>query len=315
MSMVSHTVTLKSDRHFGSRIPPSAFGEIMRELPGAVRQSIRMAFIGRSTRPGRRQGWLDAASDIRFMGHSGDDDTILHFEAPPFGEAAEQLYQQKEFWPTKPEPSDTGFDLLCDVVEDVAAANKDSEKFDSSLLRRLAKFERGLKHDFQQMTIAGHRYSDTHPAIIHKPVIDRAKDFFASTPAPQRVRIVGDLDMVRASTQAFGLKLDDGHEIRGVLIEGEIVELAELLRRRVLVLGESVFRPSGRLLRIDADSVQLAGEESTIWSKVPTPGTGKLDLSDLRRPQGPRSGVAAVIGQWPGDETDAEINEALEEMS
>ena len=29
MSMLSHTVTLKSDRHFGSRIPPSAFGEIL----------------------------------------------------------------------------------------------------------------------------------------------------------------------------------------------------------------------------------------------------------------------------------------------
>ena len=274
-----------------------------------------MAFIGRSTRPGRRQGWLDAVSDIRFVGHSGDDDTILHFKAPPFGEAAEQLYQQKEFWPTKPDPSDSGFDLLCDVVADVAAANDDSDKFDSSLLKQLAKFEHGLTRDFQTMAIAGHRYADTQPAIIHQPIIDRVKDFFASTPAPRRVRLVGQLDMIRASTQTFALKLEDGQEIRGVLVEGEIVKLAEFLRERVLLLGQSVFRPSGRLLRIDADSMQLAGHESSIWSQMPTPGAGKLDLGEFRRAQGPRSGVAAVIGHWPGDETDAEVNEALEEMS
>jgi hypothetical protein len=33
---------------------------------------------------------------------------------------------------------------------------------------------------------------------------------------------VGKLDMVRASTQSFGVLLDDGQEIRGVLVEGNV---------------------------------------------------------------------------------------------
>lgn len=315
MNMVSHTVTLKSEQHFGSRLPPADFGAIMRVLPAAVRQSIRMAFAGRSTSPGRRHHWLDAASDIRFLGHSGDDDTILHFEAPPFGEAARTLYQQQEFWSTRPDASDTGFDSLGDVICDVSAGNQDSERFDSPLLRRIARFEKGLDGAFQEMTITGHRHGPSDPVILSKTVIETARKFVTSTPTPQRVRIVGSLDMIRASTQSFALKLDDGQEMRGVLVNGDIDRLAELFHHRVLVLGKSMFRPSGKVLRVDAEHVEPAGEESAIWSKMPMPGRGRLEVSELRQPQGPRSGIAAVIGKWPGDETDEQIKEALEEMS
>lgn len=315
MSAIPHTVTLKSKQHVGRRVPPRALGEILRELPVVVERSIRMAFVGRSTAKGKRNTWLESASDIRFVDHSGDDETILRFEAPPLGEAAESLYQQKELWPSKPAPGDTGFDLLCDVVSDVTAGNQDSDKFDSWLLKGLARFERGLDRVFQEIQISGHRYSLDQPAIVAQPTIERAKEFYNRTPSPQPARVVGKLDMIRASTQSFGLKLDDGEEVRGVLVEGDIEQLADSFGKRVLVLGRSVFRPSGRLLRLDAELVELAGEESTIWSKMPTPGMGRLNLNNLRQPQGPRNGVRAVIGHWPGDETDEEIVEALERLS
>jgi hypothetical protein len=35
----------------------------------------------------------------------------------------------------------------------------------------------------------------------------------------------------------------------------------------------------------------------------------------FRQPQGPRSGVNAIIGRWPGDETEEEIASALLELS
>ncbi len=314
MSMVSHTVRLKSEQHFGGRVPPGSFGEIMRVLPDTIRLSIRMAFAGRSMSRGRRHGWLDAASDIRFLGHSGDNDTLLHFEAPSLGEAAKTLYEQQEFWPGKPKASDTGFDLLGDVISDVSAGNQDSERFDSHLLRRFTRFQNGLNGTFQEMTIAGNRYT-SQPVTLTKAVIETAKQFVTKTPTPQQVRIVGSLDMIRASTRAFALKLDDGQDIHGVLMDGDIAQLGELLGQRVLVLGKSMFRPSGKILRVDADRVELAGEESAIWSKIPVPGKGRLEISELRQPQGPRSGIAAVIGKWPGNETDEEIREALEEMS
>lgn len=41
----------------------------------------------------------------------------------------------------------------------------------------------------------------------------------------------------------------------------------------------------------------------------------KLDLSALDQPQGPTTGVNAIIGKWPGDESEEEILALLEEMS
>jgi hypothetical protein len=38
-------------------------------------------------------------------------------------------------------------------------------------------------------------------------------------------------------------------------------------------------------------------------------------MQDARRPQGPRSGINAIFGAWPGDETDDEVFAMLEEMS
>ncbi len=38
-------------------------------------------------------------------------------------------------------------------------------------------------------------------------------------------------------------------------------------------------------------------------------------VRELHKRQGPRSGVAAIIGRWPGDETDEEIDKALAAIS
>lgn len=44
-------------------------------------------------------------------------------------------------------------------------------------------------------------------------------------------------------------------------------------------------------------------------------GIGHGPKRDLRIPAGPGEGFAAIKGQWPGDETDAEISEALRGLS
>ena len=315
MKTIVHTVTLHSDQHYGRKAPPGPLGELLRELPLAIRQSIRMAFTGRSRSRGRRPAWLSAASDIRLVDYSGNGETVLRFEAPLLGEAASELYEQQEFWPTKPNAADTGFDLLADVVCDVADNNPDSDKFDRPLLVRLSRFRKAIHESFQEISITGHRYTTDHPCVLNEVIIDRAKCLHSNTPPPQQARVVGKLDMIRASTQTFALKLDDGEEIRGVLAAGEIGELTSLFQKRVTVLGKAIYRPSGRLLRIDADEVTPASKEDRFFSTVPKPSRQKLDVRQIVREQQHKKGLAAVFGKWPGDETDEEIEQALQELS
>ena len=312
MKTIEQRVILRSDAHYGRKVPPGPLGQVLRELPLALRDSVRMAFGGRSTARGKRPTWLDAASDIRFVDYTGDDETVLHFEAPRFGDAAAELYEQQEIWPTKPDPADTGFDLLADIVSDVSGNNRDSDRFDRPMLSRLSRFDDAIQTTFQEIAITGHRYAAESPGILNQSVIETAKSLSSNTPEPQQSRVVGCLDMIRASTQTFALKLDDGEEIKGVLENGDIADSTDLFRKRVMVLGRAVFRASGRLLRIDADEMTSAPDEGAFFSAVPLPTRQRLGVLHVVREQQHKRGLAAVIGMWPGDETDEQIERALQ---
>jgi len=80
--------------------------------------------------------------------------------------------------------------------------------------------------------------------------------------------------------------------------------LAALFGKKALVSAMAIFRPSGRVLRLEADHIEHAGEDFSLWSTEPQPLAQPLDEHALRKSQGPRSGLIAIIGQWPGDEND-----------
>ena len=269
---------------------------------------------GRSTIKGRVPVWLQAASDIRLVGYDGDGDTFLHFEAPTLGEAASELYDQPEFWPTKPPADDTGFDLLGDVLADVGARAEDSERYDRPLLKHLLRFSHGLAGGFDGLYLSGHRYTTDQPAILTADTIAAAQRLYAETPPPQRVRVVGRLDMIWQSRQGFLLILDDGQEVRGVLVEGDISQHSPLFAQRVVIHGRAIYRPSGHLLRLDAELIEPGIGEPSLWSRVPPARLCKLGIQPLTQAQTPRSGVAAIFGKWPGDETDEEILAMLKRM-
>ena len=313
--MVTQTITLQSREHYGSRIPSQALGCVLERIPDAVRLSVRMAVEGRSKARGKRPGWLRAAADIRFVGHDGDDSTVLHFDAPTLGEAAPRLYDQQQLWPTKPDSNDTGFDILADVLRDVASGNADSERFDRPLLDSLADFGKILNGTFTRMMVSSRATQRGQPVVVTPEVFEIAKGLYTNTPQPQRTRIVGKLDMLRASTQSFGLLLDDGQEVRGVLVDGDLESIRQSLNQRVVVVGRVVYRASGRALRIDAEAVTATADESRFFSSIPKPVRQQFDLRETMREQQHKAGIAAIIGKWPGDETDEEIRRALEELS
>lgn len=318
MSRILHTVRLTSPRHYGQKAPPEGVGDVLRILPAAVRSAIRMGFSGRSSAKGRQPTWLESSSDIRLVDYTGQRDTLLVFEAPTFGEAAPDLYEQRELWPTKPPAEDTGFDLLGDVLTDVNAGAEDSERFDRLLLRRLVRFQSGLAHGFDGLYVSGHRYPEDRPAALTAHTIDAASRLDQETPPTQRVRVAGRLDMIWQSQQRFSLVLDDGQPVPGVLIEGEPSTFAPLFNQRVVVHGRAVYRPSGQLLRLDAERIDAGPDEPALWSRIPGPRRQKMDVRTFRQPQTPQTpqtGLGAIIGCWPGDETDEEVRQALEELS
>jgi hypothetical protein len=315
MKTITQRIILSENRHWGAKPPAGAVGEVLRLITPAVQYAVRMRFEGRSSFRGVRPGWLDAASDVRFVGREGKEETTLLFEMPQLGDAAPRLYEQKELWPTRPEPTDTGFDLLGDVIKDVAAQDTDSERYDNSLLRKIGRFDHALNGKFQSLDIVAQRYSPAAPAKLNHRIVEIAKTFTNDTPPSQAVRVCGKLDMIRASTQSFALQLATGEEIRGVVDGFDVGILSQYFRKSVLVLGKAVYRPSGRLLRIDASEMKLAAENEQFFSKVPAPRQVRIDPRSLARSTSQKNGVATIFGKWPGEETDEQIEAALREIS
>lgn len=122
--------------------------------------SVRMAVEGSSVAAGRMPGWLTAASDIRLVDYSRDwVDTLIQLDIPALGDAAPELYDQREFWPTKPDPRFTAVDVFSDVVGEVALGNLDSVCYDRPLLRKLG----GLQKIFRPTWVRS--YCLANPAL------------------------------------------------------------------------------------------------------------------------------------------------------
>ncbi len=114
-------IVLHTQARYGRRLPLDFCGDVCRQLAPMMLGSVRMAIEGTSSHVGAPPLWLRQASDVRLVGISekGEGDTTLHLEAPPLGEAAEELYKQQTLWETKPAPQDTAVNVLARVMRDV----------------------------------------------------------------------------------------------------------------------------------------------------------------------------------------------------
>lgn len=315
MNRLTQTVTLISDQHYGRRLPPQAAGAVLTALPEVVRQSVSMAFFGRSDGRMGKPEWLEAASDLRFTDHQGEDESVLVFELPTLGEAAAELFERHEYWASAPDPGATGLDVLADVVREIAGRNLESDRFDWRLLGRVSRLRSLFDGAFRELRLDRRQAGDSPTTVVNPQIALAAKRLRDATPHPQRVRVAGVLQAVHPSTRSFILRLDDGQDARGILESDFTADALAILNRRVLVPGKAVYRASGRLLRIDADVIQAADDAPSLWSRIPPPRTKAVDSSVFRVPQTPAVGVAAVVGRWPGDETDQEIAAWLERNS
>jgi len=276
-----------------------------------------MAFRNTSSLSGRRPEWFHRASDIRFVNVSTgpEDATLLHFEAPRFGDAADELYRQGELFKVRPSKEDTGFDLLGDVLTDIRKSDEDSLNFDAKLLKQLAGFRKlSGKKGVDTLTISGHRWDASHPPTLDADLAIAAESMCSRTPSARRARVAGKLDMIRDHDNVFEMILDDNTIVRGLWTGGEMTVLGDFFRQDVVVEGRAVFRVSGNLLRIEAETVKMATGSDDFFRQAPTPVGQRQERRTLLRPQTEHTGARAVHGGWPGDETELEILAALKEM-
>lgn len=310
---VERSFELLGPSGLGEQPRPELIGPVLAGLHDTLLDSVRMGFMHASRTRGRIPQALQAAAEVRFVGIDGrnDDSTTLLFRVPRFGDVAEELFQQRQLWDDGPKPEETAFDLLTQAMQDVRHQAKDSSRFDHALLNRFASYRATLRRGLQAIVVDGGFTSETR---FDETLTEAAESLRRQTPPSRRVRLCGKLDMMGVSRKVMGLYLEDGTPVTALWIGDDFTGLAEHLGRDVTVEGMAMFRPSGRLLRIDADAIANAEARDSFFSKLPLAGT-ETDYAVKLRARPGETPYAGLLGIIPGEESDEEFASAVEEFS
>lgn len=311
--MNKHKLTLIGGAHDELRIPAAVLRESIGALMEGARLATRFAVEGESVRKGPRPAWLDAACALDITGLSPGS-AVVSMEAPSLREADAMKFgddgQRSLFNEINQDISkQTAIDLFGQVLAAVVEGDADDVVADRALLDTCVRFARVSGGGFEGVQLEGLRGRD-EPLVItpaHVPMIELLRD---ETPLPQAARVAGALDTISASSSDVVLKLKDGTKLPARMEDHDPDALRELFGKLVVVSGIAHYRPSGRLLLLDVESISEAGAGDRIFEVIPAARRHFPVVTPVAQDES--SGVAAIFGTWPGEESDDELLEALQ---
>jgi hypothetical protein len=268
---------------------------------------------GRSAaKGGTLPNWLVRAAAFELVGLTQNFPGV-RLQAPTLREALPDKFVQTDFF-SDVDPDKSALSFMAEGLDDALHGRADSDAYDGPLLALFEQFGAVFGHGIQSLEIRNGR-ADTPVVEIDRVGLRAIHHLHETIPEPRRVRLAGRLDTIRYSDRAFTLVTAEGKTVRGVLAEGGPEVLKPLFGQNAVVSGMAHFLPSGRLSRVEAERIVIGTDEDVAaWSTVPPPFDLPIDSRELRKPQGPRTGLNAIIGRWPGDESDEEIARLLQEL-
>lgn len=316
MNVVVRSFRLEGPSGLGAKPRPELIGPVLTHLHDTLQDAVRMGFMHSSQARGRIPKGIKAAADVRYIGHSQADDnaTLLRFEVSPFGDVAADLFKQTRLWDDMPTPDQTAFELLGAALDDIGTRREDSNRFDPGLLRRIARYKIIFRRGLSRIVLPD--VASPRPSQFDAAVIDAAHALSDATPQSRRVRVNGRLDLMGVSQGVIKIHVVGGAVVTALWESKEpIDELRSLLNRDVICEGVGVFRPSGTLLRIDADAIAAAGAGDAGFAVVPR----AVKVGDINRQlllkSGEDSAYRELLGSIPPEESDEDFAAAIEAMS
>lgn len=294
------------------RISAKVLHEALGALFEGVRLATRFAVEGESVRRGPRPSWLDSVCEFDVRGLSAGS-TVIAMEAGTLKELAPERFSA-EVQPSLfgESGSRVGEQTAIDIFGQRLAAALESERdeilADRALLDAYVKFARISGRGCDEISLEGIR-GRAAPLVIRSNDARRIEFLRDETPESHAARVAGTLDTVSASHADVVLTLKDGTRVPARMEEHDVEVLRSLLGKEVVVSGMAHYRPSGRLLFLDVEALDSARPEDRIFEKAPAARRQKVILGPPDSSEA--SGVAAFFGVWPGDETDAQLLEAL----
>jgi len=300
-----HDIRLEGPAIRAERISGPLLHDLLHLIVEGSQKALRFRLEGRSTARGTPPAWLKSASSFDVLQEK--DGKTVHLDVPSLLETMPERFKQLELFADL-DPTKSALDFFEDGLEDALNGEAESDRYDEGLVDTFSAFADLLEEGVERLEIVNGR---TLPVALEG--LNRIAQLRRQTPPPQAVRVAGKIDAIRHSDKMFTLVLEGAQTLRGIAEAVDAEKLASMWGKFAVVAGRAVFRPSGTVLRIEAETMAEAGrKEAALWSAVPRPAMAPLDPRSIRVPQGPRSGINAIWGQWPGEESDEQFEAALE---
>lgn len=310
--MNKHRLTLLGGHRDSLRVSATVLHEAVGALLEGARLATRFAIEGESVRKGPRPTWLDSACDFEVTGLSSGS-LVLSIEARTLSEADPIRFgpgAQQPLWGVADDRfgEQTAIDIFGHTLGTILGGERDDIVADQALLDSCVRFARVSGGGYDGISLDGVR-GRTTPLVIKSsdaPRIERLRD---ETPRPQAARVAGTLDTVSASRSDVALTLKDGIRVPARMLEHSIEELRSLLGKEVVVSGMAHYGSSGRLLRLDVEALDLARVGDRVFQKAPSARRSRVMLDSTAANDTPAA--SSFFGTWPGEESDAELLDAL----
>jgi hypothetical protein len=222
--------------------------ELLDVLGDGCLQATRLRVDGRSTASGSPPAWLERASWFELEAIRSD---ALVLQSRPVQIGLAQLHVGRTF--SELDPRRSCLDLFEDSLEDALSGREESDRYDRQLMETIEGLGRLFRYGIDRISVINGR-----TLSVDARAIERVKSLRTRTPEDRKVRIPGMLVLVEPSNRTFVLRTDTDQRLWGIASTLALREatLAESLEMPVIVEGVIKFRPSGAVLRIDAERIE-----------------------------------------------------------
>jgi hypothetical protein len=309
--MNKHTITLTGGGGAELRVSAQLLVDTLQALTEGARLAARFVVEGESARKGARPAWLDAACRFDVTGIKPGS-VVLEIEAPTLLEAAPGrfstehqgvLFQEPSRWEHK-----TAIDLFGGILGDLLGGSSEQARVDRALLGACARFAGIVGPGFEGIKLDGIA-GLAGPLFLsraHAPVLE---ELLRQTPASHAARLVGTLDTISYTRAEFLLGLQNGDSVQARQERHDPAALRRLFGERVVASGVLHYRPSGKPLYMEVESLQPARDADALFGELPWVARAELPFT-----QGTGEGPLAVEAAWPGEESEEELWRALKEL-
>ncbi len=273
--------------------------------------ALQIRLKGLSTHKGRKSSAIEEALNVTLVGLS-EGSTRLEFEALPFSSTLKpyqtDIFRQEA---QRDLPSLTPISLFMSAFQEATKETPSSDLLDKPLLRELKNYKKVFLSDDESMTITNQ--GTVESVTLNKQTFKKIKILEAEIPDPKPVILNGKVELLRHSKQKVTIQTNEGM-VDGFLDDNiKSEEIGAYWGKEITLAGMAHYKPGSKtVIEINKIFEPSAGDD--YFSKKPTSETIEQQISRQFQEGKKTTVLADLVGKWPGEETDAEFEQMLQEL-